>query len=500
MTRQSSKHRWSECIPLRLASSKCNDPQMIAAGQINPVRAGSREDEMHLRFKAPPSSPQVISCHNAPREREQIVPGSYVRPAQLTDVARPDVLHPGAAGVTEAHVQASRLLCLSHPQFTAAKHEGARADFCQPTAVQRCHQQCFTTAQRQQLACTPVEARLTVPVLANAQCFTGESISKEIAVHELLALLPVTAAAPGRAAGGRGGRATHRHGRAPGWGSRRRSAARATPAPRGSATPRPPPSPLPATPGPAASPRAVGGAAAPRPLLPGGARRWVRTLPNFGVFSLCPHPHLPSLPPCRRRARERSGAGPATGSGAAAGVSPCRPGGSGSGSAERSHPPRASLPPALPGRHGRVNRRGGCPRHGSVPPRPPRPRGETPKERDRLTHGSAAGEAGDTSGFRGAGEVNCTEVQVVFSPIRSGRLKEGERGGGGGGGRVSLARSLSHTHTHTHTHRHTHARTHTHTHAHAPARSAPLPSCLSKEEPGRKTPGQQGFGSGVPGE
>lgn len=57
--------------PLRLVSSKCNDPQMIAAGQINPVRAGSREDGIHLRFKAPPSSPQVISCHSAPQEKDR---------------------------------------------------------------------------------------------------------------------------------------------------------------------------------------------------------------------------------------------------------------------------------------------------------------------------------------------------------------------------------------------------------------------------------------------
>lgn len=57
--------------PLLLASSKWNDTQMIAAGQINPVRAGSWEDEMHSRFKAPPSSPQVISCHNVPRERDR---------------------------------------------------------------------------------------------------------------------------------------------------------------------------------------------------------------------------------------------------------------------------------------------------------------------------------------------------------------------------------------------------------------------------------------------
>lgn len=54
-----------------LASSKWNDTQMIAAGQINPVRAGSWEDEMHSRFKAPPSSPQVISCHNVPRQRDR---------------------------------------------------------------------------------------------------------------------------------------------------------------------------------------------------------------------------------------------------------------------------------------------------------------------------------------------------------------------------------------------------------------------------------------------
>lgn len=54
-----------------LVSSKWNNTQMIAAGQINPVRAGSWEDEMHSRFKAPPSSPQVISCYNVPRERDR---------------------------------------------------------------------------------------------------------------------------------------------------------------------------------------------------------------------------------------------------------------------------------------------------------------------------------------------------------------------------------------------------------------------------------------------
>ncbi|XP_064529544.1 POU domain, class 3, transcription factor 3-like isoform X2 [Pseudopipra pipra] len=166
--------------------------------------------------------------------------------------------------------------------------------------------------------------------------------------------------------------------------------------------------------------------------------------------------------------RQRSGTGPASASGAAAGVSPCRPSSSCSGSAERSHPPRAS--PRPPSRAGTAGLGKSARRVPPARPRPPRPRGATPKERDRLTHGSAAGEAGDTSGFRGAGEVNCTEVQVVFSPIRSGRLKEGERGGGGGGGggRVSLARSLSRTHTHRHTHALAH--THTHTHTHPPAR------------------------------
>lgn len=120
------------------------------------------------------------------KEIEQIVTGSYVRPTRLTDVAHPDVLHPGAAGVTEAHLQASRLLCLSNLQFTTAKHKAARANSCEATAVQRCHQQCFTAAQGQQLAYTPVKASLTVSILANinAECFTGESISKEIAVPE----------------------------------------------------------------------------------------------------------------------------------------------------------------------------------------------------------------------------------------------------------------------------------------------------------------------------
>lgn len=118
------------------------------------------------------------------KEIEQIVTGSYVRPTQLTDVARPDVLHPGAAGVTEAHLQASRLLCFSNLQFTTAKHKVARANSCEATAVQRCHRQCFTAAQRQQLTYTPVKASLTVPIPANinAQCFTGESITKETAM------------------------------------------------------------------------------------------------------------------------------------------------------------------------------------------------------------------------------------------------------------------------------------------------------------------------------
>ncbi|XP_065524038.1 basic proline-rich protein-like [Lathamus discolor] len=148
-------------------------------------------------------------------------------------------------------------------------------------------------------------------------------------------------------------------------------------------------------------------------------RRAGQTLPNFSFpfFSLCPGP--PASPTRAGIGRGGGGgqgseAGPAAGSSAAAGVSLRWPGSSGSGSARRSSAPpaaRRSAPPAS------VNHRGGGPRHGPRVP-PPRPRGATPKERDRLTHGSAAGEAGDTSGFRGAGEVNCTEVQVVFSPIR----------------------------------------------------------------------------------
>lgn len=101
------------------------------------------------------------------KEIEQILAGSYVRPRQLTDVAHPDVLHPGAAGVTEAHLQASRLLCLSNLQLRAAKHKAGRANSCEPAAVQRCHHQCFTAARRQQLACTTVKASPTVPVPAN---------------------------------------------------------------------------------------------------------------------------------------------------------------------------------------------------------------------------------------------------------------------------------------------------------------------------------------------
>nr|XP_038030031.1 translation initiation factor IF-2 [Anas platyrhynchos] len=177
------------------------------------------------------------------------------------------------------------------------------------------------------------------------------------------------------------------------------------------------------------------------------------------------------------------GAGRAAGSSPAAGVcegsrreapQAAAPHGAPSGPHPRT-PPRPVPPPSLPGGLRRAPRR--CPRRGPVRP-PPRARGAPPKERERLTHGSAAGEAGDTSGFRGAGEVNCTEVQVVFSPIRSGRLKEGERGGGGGGGRGesrSRSRSLSHTHTHTpaHTHTHTEAQPASHTHRHTDTRTQP---------------------------
>lgn len=159
---------------------------MIAAGQINPVRAGYWEDEMHLRFKAPPLSPQVISCHNVPRERDRA--DSHWKLCKDNAAGRrgpSSCSAPRCSWVDWAHPQASRLLCLSNLQFTTAKHKAARANSCEPTAVQRCHQQCFTAAQRQQLGCTLVKARLTVPIPANtnAQCFTWESISKEIAVH-----------------------------------------------------------------------------------------------------------------------------------------------------------------------------------------------------------------------------------------------------------------------------------------------------------------------------
>lgn len=173
--------------PLLLVSSKWNDTQMIAAGQINPVRAGSWEDEMHSRFKAPPSSPQVISCHIRcqGKEIEQIVAGSYARPTQLIDVAHPDVLHPGAAGVTEVHLQASRLLCRSDLQFTTERHEVARANSCEPTEVETCFQRCFTTGQSEEIAYAPVKGNLLTacPAYTNACSLTGKSIPKEMAAY-----------------------------------------------------------------------------------------------------------------------------------------------------------------------------------------------------------------------------------------------------------------------------------------------------------------------------
>ena len=97
----------------------------------------------------------VIMCQG--KEIEQIVSGSYARPAQLIDVARPDVLHPGAAGVMEVHLQASRLFCPSTLQFITQEHEVARANSCQPAAAETCFQWCFTTAQREELAYAPVK-------------------------------------------------------------------------------------------------------------------------------------------------------------------------------------------------------------------------------------------------------------------------------------------------------------------------------------------------------
>ena len=100
----------------------------------------------------------VIMCQG--KEIEQIVARSYARPTQLIDMAHPDVLHPGAAGVTEVHLQASRLFCLSNLHFTTEKHEVARANSCEPTAVETCFQGSFTTAQREELAYAPVKGSL----------------------------------------------------------------------------------------------------------------------------------------------------------------------------------------------------------------------------------------------------------------------------------------------------------------------------------------------------
>lgn len=151
---------WDPSASPLLASSKWNDTQTIAAGQINPVRAGSWEDEMHSRFKAPPSSPQVISCHIRcqGKEIEQIVAGSYARPTQVIDVAHPDVLHPGAAGVTEVHLQASRLLTQTPSQQKSRRW--LRANSCEPTAVETCSQRRFATAPREGLAYAPAKGSL----------------------------------------------------------------------------------------------------------------------------------------------------------------------------------------------------------------------------------------------------------------------------------------------------------------------------------------------------
>lgn len=100
----------------------------------------------------------VIMCQG--KEIEQIVAGSYARPTQLIDVAHPDVLHPGAAGVTEVHLQGSRLFCLPNLQFTTEKHEVVRANSCEPTAVEISFQRSFTTAQGEELVCTPVKGSL----------------------------------------------------------------------------------------------------------------------------------------------------------------------------------------------------------------------------------------------------------------------------------------------------------------------------------------------------
>lgn len=102
---------------------------MIAAGQINPVRAGYWEDEMRLRFKAPPLSPQVISCHNVPRERDRADSHWKLCKANAAGRRGPSSCSaPRCSWGDGAHPQASRLLCLSNLQFTTAKHKAARAN------------------------------------------------------------------------------------------------------------------------------------------------------------------------------------------------------------------------------------------------------------------------------------------------------------------------------------------------------------------------------------
>lgn len=166
----------------------------------------------------------------------------------------------------------------------------------------------------------------------------------------------MTAAAPGRSAAGRGDAPPAATGTPPAG----RSAAAARPPAHSpspaEAPPHQPPSPCsphahsdpPLRP----APPAVGGPAASSPSARrcresrGAGKKFAKLLGFFLPFF---SPPLLPPPSCSRRVGggrggggQGSGAGPAAASGAAAGVSPCRPGGSGRGSVQRSPPHRAS--------------------------------------------------------------------------------------------------------------------------------------------------------------
>lgn len=119
------------------------------------------------------------------KEIEQIVAGSYARPTQLIDVAHPDVLHPGAAGVTEVHLQGSRPVCLPNLQFTTEKLE---VHSCEPPAAEISFRRSFTTAQGEDLVCAPVKGSPSYSLSYSQHTqmhpsLTGQLLSKESAAY-----------------------------------------------------------------------------------------------------------------------------------------------------------------------------------------------------------------------------------------------------------------------------------------------------------------------------